>query len=94
MQIGSDIDKALIDAVDMDILLGDIAEIDSIDDGGDALVFGHPRDGDDIADFGPVPPFVFPDLLLRFEKAGTGGVPASRNSYCRNEMPPCRGLSL
>ena len=64
------VDKALVNGVNVDVVRGDVFQIDGIDQGGDPLIFRHPRDGDDVVHLCAVQGFVEPDGLFGLEEPG------------------------
>ena len=70
-QIGSDVQKAFVNGVNVDVLRCHIAQIDGIDLRGDALILRHARHSHDAADLGVVLHLIQPDGLLRLKQPGT-----------------------
>ena len=72
VKIGRAVDEALVDGIDVDVLRRNVAKIDGIDQGGDALVFRHARDGHDVFHLRAVRRFILPDGPLCLEEARPG----------------------
>ena len=69
-EIGTAVNKALVNAVDMNVPLTDIFQVDRINESGDPFILGHAGSGDDIIDFCSMLRFIQADCLLGFEKPG------------------------
>ena len=57
----------------MYVLRRDISQINGIDQGGDPLIFRHPRHRSDIGDFRVMKGFILSDRLLSLEEPGPSG---------------------